>query len=165
MPRVLKPECRGAGVPLVPSMTIISTLRDAKHLLAPLTANCREFHDRWERATRDSSRIAGRWEGEWVSEANGHRGPLRCVLETLADGRWRATFHAGYAGVFRACYATELTAAASGSGWTFEGESDIGWLAGGVYRCEGDATDSAFTARYRSRYDNGRFQLHRATSS
>lgn len=138
---------------------MFSALRDAKHLLAPLTANCREFHERWERAVRAAGREGGRWEGEWLSEATGHRGPLRCVIEIVDEHRWRATFHAGYAGVFRACYSTELAVAQSGDRWTFSGESDIGWLAGGVYHYEGESTTSAFTARYRSKYDHGEFRL------
>ena len=144
---------------------MFAALRDAKHLLAPLTANCREFHDRWERAGGAGGAIDGRWEGEWVSEANGHRGPLKCVLETVADGRWRASFHAGYAGVFRACYSTELTVTSSGAGWSFQGESDIGWLAGGIYRYEGEATTDTFTSRYKSKYDHGEFRLSRRSRS
>ena len=70
-------------------------------------------------------------------------------------------FHAGYAGVFRACYSTELSVTSSGAGWSFQGESDIGWLAGGVYRYEGEATTDTFTSRYKSKYDHGEFRLSR----
>jgi hypothetical protein len=141
--------------------TPLAILRDATHLLAPLTANCRRFHDRWE-AAAGLRAPGGCWRGEWRSEATGHSGPLRCVVEPTDTGVWRASFHAGYARVFRACYATQLAVTEAGGGWRFKGRSDLGRLAGGVYEYEGEATMSAFRTRYRSRHDHGRFELHRA---
>jgi hypothetical protein len=133
-----------------------------KHLFAPLASNCREFRDRWDRAASGGAGdLTGRWEGEWISGATGHRGPLRCVLERIDDSGWRATFRGGYAGVFRACYSTILTMRRDGERWTFSGESDIGWLAGGVYSSEGEASANELVARYRSRYDQGEFRLRR----
>lgn len=142
---------------------MFAALRHAKHLLAPLTANCHTFHERWAHAPAMTSAgdLGGRWEGEWVSAATRHRGPLRCVLEGAGGRRWRARFHAGYAGVFRACYAMELDVERSEDRWTFRGESDLGWIAGGVYHYEGEATANDFIARYRSQFDHGEFRLRR----
>jgi len=70
-------------------------------------------------------------------------------------------FQARYAGVLRACYATELSAARQGERWTFSGRSDLGRLAGGVYEYDGEATAETFVARYRSTYDHGTFTLRR----
>jgi hypothetical protein len=142
-----------------------SAFENVKHLFAPLTANCRDFHERWARAgeaPREPGRLTGRWEGEWVSTAGGHRGPLRCVLEQRDADRWSATFRAGYAGILRACYCTELVLRDAGDHWTLNGHSDIGWVAGGVYEYDGDITDDRLVCRYRSRHDRGEFRLQRA---
>ena len=130
------------------------------HLLAPLTANCRDFREKWKRAA-DVPPPGGRWAGEWRSLSTGHSGPLRCVLEIEDDRRWRATFHAGYARVFRACYATSLAVARTGDRWTFSGRSDLGRLAGGFYEHEGEATTETFPSRYRSAAEQGEFTLRR----
>ena len=141
---------------------LLALLRDAPHLLAPLSGRCRSFHERWGRAA-GARPPAGRWAGEWRSHASGRHGPLRCAIEVLDDRQWRATFHAGYARVFRACYTTELSAARKGPGWTFSGRSDLGRLGGGLYEYDGDATDHRLVARYRSRSDHGVFTLTRIT--
>ena len=140
---------------------MMTGLRNAKHLFAPLTANCRDFHETWAAAPPPDGSIAGRWEGEWRSLATGHHGPLSCVLRPLDSARWRACFRASYSGIFRACYATDLTVTQAADRWTFDGGSDLGWIAGGVYTYEGHATPSEFVSSYRSRYDHGRFVLSR----
>jgi hypothetical protein len=143
---------------------MIRLLRDAKHLLAPLTANCREFHQAWDRAAATPpGEMGGRWDGEWRSEATGHHGPLRGVVQPLAADRWRVYFRAGYSAVFRACYHSEFVVTPEDGRWTFRGESDLGRLAGGVYQHDGQATRREFVSTYRSRYDHGRFVLTRVT--
>lgn len=140
-------------------------LENAKHLLAPLTANCRDFHDRWKEAPapRDADDMSGRWVGEWISTATGHRGPLRSVVVPTTPERWTAWFHARYAAVFRACYRSELHVALKPDGhYTLSGRSDLGWAAGGVYEHDGEATSGEIVCRYRSRLDRGEFRLRRA---
>jgi hypothetical protein len=138
----------------------LAILRDATHLLAPLTANCRRFHERWA-AAAGARPPSGCWRGMWRSEASGHRGPLRSVIEPIDAGLWQASFHAGYARVFRACYATRLSVTGEGGRWRFKGSADLGLLAGGVYEYDGEATANTFHARYRNRYDHGLFELQR----
>src|SRR4051812_9291743 len=74
-----------------------SALRSLAHTLAALTTNCTDFGRAWN-ATHNTgspgSGFDGRWEGEWISEANGHRGALRCVLSRIDESRYRAWFHA-----------------------------------------------------------------------
>lgn len=143
---------------------MMTLLRNAKHLLAPLTANCREFHAVWARAAAGrTDEIGGRWDGEWRSEATGHQGPLRAVVQPIAADRWRVYFHAGYSRVLRACYASEFAVTREEGRWTFRGQSDLGWIAGGVYQHDGHATPREFVSTYRSRYDRGRFVLARTS--
>jgi hypothetical protein len=141
----------------------LAVLRDATHLLAPLTAHCRTFHARWN-AAAGSAAPAGCWTGTWRSDATGHHGTLGMVIQILAPGLWQASFRAGYAGVFRACYATEWRVAGTDGRWRFGGSFDLGVLAGGLYEYDGEASGDTVHARYRSRDDHGVFELRRATT-
>lgn len=135
------------------------------HMLAPLSANCREFHQRWEKALLvDAGAVAGRWEGEWISEASGHRGRLRCVIDPVTPMLWRLYFRGEYSRVFRACYATDFRVTEEAGRWTFSGGSDLGALAGGAYEYAGSATRERFACTYRSPRDHGRFMLTRFNS-
>jgi hypothetical protein len=130
------------------------------HLFAPLTANCRDFSRLWENAPASApDTVAGRWEGEWISTASGHRGRLRCVVELLGPTTWRLWFRAEYAGIFRACYSTDVSATHQADHWTFCGGSDLGALAGGRYSYEGSTTVTEFRSTYRSARDHGEFRL------
>ena|SRR5687767_8710190 len=132
------------------------------HKLAPLTANCREFNEKWEAANHlDAAGASGRWEGEWISAVTGHRGPLKCVLIVLSPGLWRLLFRASYSGFFRACYAADFTVGQEGGRWTFTGKQDLGTLAGGAYEYDGEATLAEMVCRYKSATDHGEFRLRR----
>lgn len=142
----------------------MSLFHTAKHLLAPLTANCRDFHERWRAITDppDPHSVSGRWQGEWVSTATGHRGPLRCVMIAITADRWRSRFHASYSAIFRACYVVDLSATRIGPNrFALRGSSDLGWFAGGLYEYEGEASASELTCAYRSMMDHGEFRLRR----
>lgn len=132
------------------------------HLFAPLTANCRDFNEQWEGASSPASGgVAGRWEGEWISAASGHRGRLRCVVEPRSDSAWTMWFRSEYGSILRACYRTEFSVARDGDGWTFSGGSNLGVLAGGAYTYHGSATGTELTCDYRSARDHGEFRLRR----
>lgn len=96
-----------------------------------------------------------------MSEQNGHRGQLRCVLTRSDNGLYRACFHATYAKILRVCYCVSLAGGEQGGRFRLAGESDLGKLAGGIYRYEGEVGDDAFLVTYRCRYDHGYFRLQR----
>jgi hypothetical protein len=134
------------------------------HMLAPLTANCRDFKERWAQALPlDASGISGCWDGEWISEASGHRGRLRCVIDPVAPALWRMHFRAEYSKLFRACYSTDFSVVQGPGRWTFSGGMNLGALAGGTYEYTGSATLEALTCSYRSARDHGEFRLKRAS--
>ena len=135
------------------------------HLFAPLTANCRDFRNRWVTAAEaPAGNIGGCWEGEWISKATGHRGGLRCVVDPRSDSKWTMWFRAEYSGIFRACYSTDFAAQRDGDRWTFSGGSNLGALAGGEYTYAGSATDTSLTCTYRSSRDHGEFRLRKLTA-
>ena len=132
------------------------------HKLAPLTANCRDFNERWEAAAGlDANSVSGRWEGEWVSQKTGHHGPLRCVLTVVSPSLWHVAFRASYSRVFRACYATDFTVVQEPGRWTFTGGQDLGTFAGGVYEYSGQASLIEMVCQYKSPRDHGEFRLRR----
>ena len=149
-------------------------LSDLLHLLSPLVTSCRGFHEAWNSppSPAPGDPLAGRWQGEWHSDANGFHGPLRAVMTRRDDGRWRAAFHATFGRVLKACYATDLVidrttdlvsgaADLSGPRCTFKGSSDLGVFGGGVYEYAGDVTGDVFTSSFRSRTDHGTFRMRR----
>jgi hypothetical protein len=146
------------------SKTGSNPLRMAAHMLAALFNSRSAFLTQWRRyesGVEKSGGIAGRWIGEWVSESSGHRGELKCVLVPLTESSYQACFYAAYSKFFRVGYATELNAEPVNGRICLKGEEDLGVLAGGVYRCEGEATSTEFNCKYSCKYDHGVFRLRR----
>ena len=133
-------------------------------LLALVLCGCSSFNRDWRRAgtlPASPDSIEGRWEGRWVSDANGHNGKLRCLMTRISDSEYRARFRATYARVLKYSYAAELRMQPHHEGWEFNGEADLGKLAGGVYYYEGRISSSNMFSTYRSKYDHGTFELRR----
>ena len=128
-----------------------------------IVAGCSSFNREWRKAGRNSiaaSDLEGRWEGQWISDVNGHHGKLRCIVKK--DGNvHRARFHAKYRKILSFGYTVPLKVAAMDSGFKFQGEADLGALAGGIYRYEGHADATNFFSTYSCKYDHGRFQMQR----
>ena len=136
--------------------------RKISHVLAALVNNASDFKHRWSQQTPPpaaANGLQGRWEGEWISEANGHRGALRCLLVRGEAGDYKATFHAVYATILRVCYTVPLHGKWSGGKLELEGEADIGALAGGIYRYQGEAGEDGFVCTYSCKYDHGTFRM------
>ncbi len=129
-----------------------------------LCGGCSTFDHEWKAAAArpaPTNDIAGCWEGSWQSEANGHSGKLRCVVSQRAETEYRAHFRAYFWKIFRYSYVVQLEVSRTDHLYAFEGASDIGWLAGGVYSCQGEATPDRFSATYRSKKDHGTFEMTR----
>lgn len=138
--------------------------RSITHVLAALFNNRFRFEDQWEACHLrpvPGATIEGCWEGEWVSEVNGHHGLLRSILTQTSAGDYQASFHATYSKVLRVCYSVELKVNESHGPFLLKGEADLGRLAGGVYHYEGEATPDEFRCDYRCKYDHGTFRMAR----
>ena len=114
--------------------------------------------------------LAGRWQGRWVSDVNGHSGGLRAIItyvpQTVTlDRHYRADFDASYMGILRFGYGMNLVAKSgrspTGGPVSFHGEEDLGSMAGGVYRYNGTTDGTTFNATYESKDDKGRFEMTR----
>jgi hypothetical protein len=133
-------------------------------LFAAVSTGCSTFNRDWKKAATPlpADGIAGRWEGSWLSEMDGHRGRLRCVITGLADGRYRAHYKATYWKIFRFSYTVEMQVEhRSGDRFEMRGETNLGWWGGGVYQYEGEVSPTNFVCTYRSKYDHGRFRMER----
>lgn len=133
-------------------------------LLMALLCGCSSFNRAWHKAgsaPAATDSIEGRWEGHWLSDANGHTGKLRCLLSRDADGEYTAWFRATYWKILRFSYRVPLQVEAHDGVWLFSGSEDLGSMAGGIYHYTGSATPTNFHSTYRSDYDHGIFQMSR----
>ena len=142
--------------------------RKISHFLAALVNNASDFKHRWRQDTpapTAANGLQGRWQGEWISEDNGHRGALRCLLARGEAGDYRATFHAVYAKILRVCYTVPLHGEWRDNKLKLAGEADLGSLAGGMYRYEGEAGEGEFNCAYSCKYDHGIFRMKPASQA
>jgi hypothetical protein len=129
-----------------------------------LGCGCSTFSRDWKQAAQQPTppdALAGRWEGQWLSEVNKHRGRLRCLIALAGENRCAARFQATYARVFRFTYTVTLRLQPHDGGWEFTGDENLGRLAGGVYHYEGRASPTKFFSTYRSGGDHGVLEMHR----
>ena len=112
--------------------------------------------------------LAGRWEGTWKSDWNGHEGKLRCLMTPIeepegGEGGYSAWFHSTFAVVLSFQYETVFTVVDASSGLLrFQGQEDLGSVAGGVYRYDGTVEGDRFHATYTAENgDHGVFEMRR----
>ena len=72
-----------------------------------------------------------------------------------------AQFRASYGGIFHFTYTVPLEMQPHDLGWEFNGEANLGKLAGGVFYYEGRAASTNLISTYRAKHDHGRFELGR----
>lgn len=144
----------GRGTVLLLCLTLIST-------------GCSTFHRDWKKAGLEpapSAGIAGRWDGSWRSEVNGHHGRLRCLVTKTEAGKYQARFHANFWTILSFGYTVPLASQDVGGEVKFQGSADLGKSAGGEYRYDGRANATNFFSRYNSAADHGTFQLTRPSA-
>ena len=131
---------------------------------AAFFCGCSTFTYDWRQAAKQpapTNDITGRWDGSWISTANGHRGALRCLVTKRVDGGFDARYRATYQRVLTFSYTVPLGPQSDADTAGFRGEADLGWLAGGLYKYEGRANPTNFFSTYDSKYDRGTFQMTR----
>jgi hypothetical protein len=106
--------------------------------------------------------LAGQWEGTWSSASGRMGGTLRCEITRRADGAYLARFRSRYARIFTHRSEVILRAAPEAKLWRFRGEKDLGFLAGGVFRYEGQSDGGEFRCTYVSAHHKGTFRMRRA---
>lgn len=122
------------------------------------------FDRNWRRLTRTPTQdggLSGQWVGTWKSEHSNHSGQLRAIITPVDDATYRANFDATYLGILRFGYSMNLAAQEEGDVIRFQGEENLGWIAGGLYRYDGTTDGQTFDCTYQSKSDHGRFQMTR----
>lgn len=135
-------------------------------LFAVMATGCSSFDREWSEAAAISpasgNDIVGRWEGTWQSNFNGHNGGLRAIITKVDDQTHHAKFHATYQGFLSFPYELDIKTTPSEQATSFEGEADLGALAGGMYKYTGQATSTKFHSDYSaSNGDHGTFTMKR----
>src|ERR1043166_2612283 len=133
-------------------------------------AGCSSFERAWRQAEvtdGGTNTIVGRWSGSWNSEVTHHHDQLRCVITPQTNNILSARFHAKYKKLFRFSfsYTVPLAVQLKEGIFYFEGEADLGWYAGGMYRYQGSASRTNFFSTYQCKYDHGTFQMTRPTGA
>lgn len=125
---------------------------------------CSTF-DRDYEAALDQSVAAdspeGPWKGRWVSNKNGHKGELRCIVEKGIEETYTARFKARFWKCFTYTSTAELQMAEGDGERTFSGDAQLGWLAGGQYDYEGRVNQKFFFSEYENKWDYGTFYMER----
>jgi len=130
-----------------------------------LMAGCSSFNRDWKQAAQVPTQgVEGRWIGDWHSDYNQHEGPLRCLITKKDGNTYHTRFHAKYKlGFLTISYPYDMSMAITqgDNSYSFRGEADLGWLAGGVYRYDGNGTAAKIDMNYRASKDFGTFKLKR----
>ena len=145
-------------------MQVKKQTRSIALLVIAVVCGCSSFNRDWRRAAvaaPGENAMEGPWEGRWTSDANHHHGGLRCLMVQESNSIYQARFRATYGRIFHFSYTARLETQPHYGGWEFNGEANLGSLAGGVYYYEGRATPTNLVSTYRSKSDHGTFELHR----
>jgi hypothetical protein len=133
-------------------------------LLLPLFGSgCSSFEREWKTAAvaPAANGLTGRWQGTWLSHSNGHTGKLRCLITPQSNDVYQARFHATYGKALSYSYTAPLHAQNADGVFQFRGDANLGWLAGGRYHYEGQASRTNFFCTYRCKRDHGVFEMTR----
>lgn len=126
---------------------------------------CGNYNALWRQATtrpvEQGDPLVGAWEGAWTSDVREDGGRLRCLIARRTDGRYDARFRATYWGLLTASYTIALTTEKLADIWRFNGQEDLGFMAGGIYGYEGYTDGVKFVCAYSSTYDEGMFRMKR----
>ncbi|MEM7145114.1 MAG: hypothetical protein AAF591_08240 [Verrucomicrobiota bacterium] len=121
-----------------------------------------KFANDWQAALQaPQDGIEGAWEGDWKSETSGHHGKLRClVTKSPADSHtYNFNYWASWATVLSGGFQVTYDVQPSKDGYTVTGESDLGPF--GLFHHQGHINDDHFHADYRSKNDQGTFEMSR----
>jgi len=101
--------------------------------------------------------LEGTWKGHWISDVNGHNGPIKATFKTKNEELY-VRFRGRYAKVLPFVYRTKLTTVVEEDGVHYLAEKSLGekW---GTFTLDATVSEDGFVALYRSQEDHGRFVL------
>jgi len=137
-----------------------------------------DFRKAWKRdicpAPPPANGVAGKWEGTWLSAANGHHGKLRCVVgepkeymmvsyvPSKNSDAYCFHYHATWKSILSGSYKAFHHVVRNKDGsHTFKGDHQMPDWAGGKYHYEGTVKGDHFNACYESAMDRGTYTMKR----
>jgi hypothetical protein len=102
----------------------------------------------------------GKWSGYWISDKNGHNGPLNATFKLKDCNTYEVKFSGRFAKVIPFRYKTTMDIVGGGDGVVMlAAEKRLGPF--GQFRMTAVATGTDFDATFTSPRDSGRFVLRR----
>ncbi len=109
-------------------------------------------------APASAANPSGRWVGGWSSASTGHRGPLRARIRKVDHNTYRALFAGRFFKVLPFIYPAKLQRV-PGTWNQYQSSTRLPLI--GEYRMTATVTPHRFNAVFRSKKDQGYFQLSR----
>jgi hypothetical protein len=107
-----------------------------------------------------SPSLSRKWSGYWISDTNGHRGPLHAKFTQISDDEYRVRYRGRFALIVPFRYSTTMNVVGAGDGAVIlVAEKPLGPF--GTFRTTATATGTHFDATFTSRRDTGKFVLNR----
>lgn len=104
--------------------------------------------------------LSGNWNGTWISDGSGHKGPMKAAFRPLGDDAYDVTFTGRFLKVFPFRYkATLRITGMEGNKLVLTGSQRL--IGFGTFEYRALVDESSFLADYNSKKDNGRFELYR----
>ena len=129
-----------------------------------LVTGCSEFDKAYKDAVHKGAptdSIEGAWDGQWTSHADHGGGRLWAVVTRTGDNTYFAQFKAKYWGMMEFESDVNLRVTSATQPVRAVGNTDLGYLKGGVYQYDAVLTPTEFDANYSSEHDHGVFRLRR----
>lgn len=131
-----------------------------------LLSSCSSYQSDFRSAVRnhsESTSPAGPWKGEWTSEANGHHGPLWCLLspDPNQPDTWNFRYRAGWGVLQFGDYTHQIKGTLAKNGnLPVEGKMTLPNNFG-TYAVKGQLTKDRFDLRFQGNGDQGTMTLAR----
>lgn len=134
-------------------------------LSAALFSCASDYHRDFRAAVKDQPDPpvdpTGPWQGEWRSQANGHHGPLWCMIERADDAHHDFRYRAGWGAVQFGDYTHRAATKVDGETLEFSGDMELPGEFG-TYKVEGEVSAERFDASFESDTgDRGTMTLRR----
>jgi hypothetical protein len=121
------------------------------------------FAEASSKLPRPPSNAEGPWLGTWVSEVNGHTGPLWCIVQPTPNdpGKYDFRYRAGW-GILKFGDYTHTVSAELGKEGSLSLSGEMKLPGGlGTYQVKGRITRETFIATYQGAGDHGTMTLNR----
>jgi hypothetical protein len=105
--------------------------------------------------------LSGKWSGYWISDKNGHNGPLNGRFTMKSDGSYRVVYTGRFAKIIPFIYMTTMQASPIDANSVQLTASQPLGPGLGTFNTTAVATPDVFDAQFSAKKDTGRFFMTR----